>query len=117
MKITKQMLHEMIEETLNEVSNPEFQQGYMDGMAAGRAMYDSDPDQQIKNADPIHWETIDAEAPEPGSYREGFIMGYGSIWMGIHGTRISMPVDPPMPTARDFKTSPPVNRDPSKWDY
>jgi hypothetical protein len=112
----EQMLHEMISQTLNEVSDPKFQQGFKDGEAAGIAQIKNDPGKEIKNADPIHWETIDTEAPEHGSYREGFIMGYGSIWMGMHGTNVSLAMPPAAANAADFKDSPSATRKFNKWE-
>ena len=153
MKLTKQKLHEMISETLNEVSDPEFQKGFQDGNAAGLALImkdkriteleeeceDGDEDacdelneileelygdedewedehKEIKNDNPIHWKTINNKAPEHGSYREGFIMGYGSRWMGIHGTRISLATPPAAAHAADFKDSPSATRKFNKWE-
>ena len=93
-----------------------FQQGYMDGKAAGKAQIDADPDFQIKSSDPVHQQTIDAaiEGQEEG-YRDGFHQGYSDHWPSTHGTNISsdMPLAPAQPVG--FKDSPPVNRDFNKW--
>tara|TARA_R110002110_G_scaffold112353_1_gene279376 strand:+ start:202 stop:888 length:687 start_codon:yes stop_codon:yes gene_type:complete len=92
-----------------------FQQGYIDGKAAGKSQIDADPDFQIKSSDPVHQQTIDAAtAGQEESYRDGFYQGYGNEWPSTHGTNISSDM-PIYPKRIDFKDSPPVNRDFNKW--
>jgi hypothetical protein len=106
-----------------DVSDP-YQQGAAAGKAAGLALIKSDSGKMIKNADPIHWETINAATDgQSDEYRLGFEMGYGEHWGSITPSRetpeewgTDTSLTGPMADLFSGKPSPSPTRKPNKWE-
>jgi len=109
MKITKQMLREMIEDVMSE----EIDEVSL-GMKDGKAFADASDERSIKDQE-YHWNIVNSAVEgESDDYRSGFIMGYSSRYNLFPskerpeewGTDLEG-----VPGGLKFKSSPPVNRD------
>ena len=112
MKLTKQILREMIEDVMSEEIDD-----LSIGMKDGKAFADASDERSIKDQE-YHWNIVNsAVAGESDDYRSGFIMGYSSRYNLFPTKERPEEWGPDLegiPGSVTGKKSPPVNR--STWE-